>query len=240
MSGGESDVRRTNSAAAGHQVFQAGGNFNSTVTHVRNDRGTGWVVLAVLVTAAVGALGVYAVAGERTAGGSGDRASSAGSGPGGQAPEAASEGTSEAAPDATPEAAPDAAPETAPDAPPGEQWRGALRLGIDGMELDANPPSKGTSMLGSDLALGYLGTLNAMTTGGGTVAPWQDAGREPGHGDCAELADTVGSSMAPVRQGTVLCVRTDEGRVARLTVTDIVGDISPAAEVDAVVWQLAR
>lgn len=193
-------------------MIQAGGNFSSTVTNVRNERGTGWIVLAVLVTAAVGAVAVYAVAGDRTAGGSDDRSSYAGSGPGGQAPDTTS----------------------------GEQWRGTLRLGLDGMELDADPPSKGSSMLGSDVAVGYVGTLNAMATGGGVVAPWQDAEREPGQGDCAGLADTVGAAMAPVRQGTVLCVRTNEGRVARLTVTNIVGDISPAAEVDAVVWQLAR
>jgi hypothetical protein len=173
-------------------------------------------VPAVLVTAAVGAVGGYAVAGDCTAGGSDDRASSAGSGPGGQAPEAAQ------------------------DAASGEQWRGTLRVDSNGMELDAEPPGKGSSMLGSDIAVASIGSLEAFAGGGGLVAQWQNAEKEPGRADCAALTDTVGSGRAPVRQGTVLCVRTNEGRVARLTVTNLVGDISPAAEVDAVVWRLTR
>ncbi|MFH8936020.1 hypothetical protein [Streptomyces griseosporeus] len=202
----------------GGRIVQAGGNIVTSTVH--HNRQSGLVVLAALIVAAVAAAGVYAVASDR----SGERSAGTSSGP---AADSGAQTRSSHAP--------------VPAASPDEQWRGTLLLDTNGgRELDSESPSRaGSLMFAGDIGLGMDGmTWQVLATSGGTIAQWQESGRQPGYAECAAATETAGSAMAPVRQGAVLCVRTDEGRVARLTTTKFPDGLTLSVEFDAVVWEL--
>ncbi|MFE2264438.1 hypothetical protein [Streptomyces griseosporeus] len=199
----------------GGRIVQAGGNIITSTVH--HNRSSGLVVLAALIVAAVAAAGVYAVASDR----SGERSTGTFTGPGADS---------------------DAHTRSSPAPSPAEQWRGTLLLDMNGgRELDSESPSKAGSLLAAgDIGLGSDGlTWQVLATSGGTVALWKESGKQPGYAECAAATETAGSVMAPVRQGAVLCVRTDEGRVARLETTKFLDGLAAlSVEFDAVVWEL--
>lgn len=215
------------------QIYQAGGNITRSTVNI--NRNTGWTAFAVLIAAAAGAVGVYALAADRSEKGSG------------QASSLSSGGTSTAGPSSDDDAAkaPGADTHSRPrqdqPAEPAERWRGTVLLDTEGRELDTDRPSKATSLLfGADIGLGFGDTGWQVLAGdGGAIASWEQ-GKEPGQADCAAATDTTGSYMAPLKQSAVLCVRTNEGRIARLEVTKLLDGFVPAVEFDAVVWELSR
>ncbi|MEU9350878.1 hypothetical protein AB0D65_07610 [Streptomyces griseoloalbus] len=217
-----------------------GRDIDSRTFHTVNNniRTTGWAGFVGLVVAAVCAVVLYAHFVDDAGGDPGRRSSSlppdstATDGP--RAEGHATGGSGDTGAGSLPGAAEQRPVE------PAEQWRGALVLDLYGKELDADPPVGNTSYIGgSDITVGNLGSTQVMAGGGVTVAQWKAAGRTPGHADCAEAAATTGSIAAPARQGAVLCVRTDEGRIARLVVTKLSDGFAPAVELDAVVWELS-
>ncbi|MUL41124.1 hypothetical protein FZ103_08000 [Streptomonospora sp. PA3] len=155
--------------------------------------------------------------------------------PGGHAEDEDSSDTDAAAgpPDPT---APAASNGTARPAAPGVQWQGALLLDGGGKDLDAGPPAAASGE--SDVSTSGVGGDYSLNALGGSVSVWDDSGGLPEHADCAEAADAAGTSSAPVEPGAVLCLRTDEGRLARLQVTDIPDVYGPTVEFDALVWSL--
>ncbi|MER5209363.1 hypothetical protein ABT063_01875 [Streptomyces sp. NPDC002838] len=227
------------------QVHQAGGNIISST--VNNSRLAGLTVLATMIVAAVGVVGVYAIVSHHSGGGvvRGSSASSADASADDPTPgdDAAEKPGAEAAPgpETTPSTETRSSPPQDPPASPAAQWRGTLLLDTEGRELDSSRPSKVASpLIGGDIGLGYGNTgWQVVMMSSGTIALWKEPGKEPGHADCAASTDTAGSYMAPVRQGAVLCVRTDEGRIARLEITKSLEGYVPAVEFDAIVWELS-
>jgi hypothetical protein len=217
------------------QIYQAGGNITRSTVNI--NRNTGWTAFAVLIAAAAGAVGVYALAADQSGKSSG------------QVPSLSPGGTSAAGPPSGDDAAKapgaDTRSRTRQDQPaePAERWRGTVLLDLDteGRELDTDRPSEATSLLfGADIGLGFGDTGWQVVAGaGGAIASWEQ-GKEPGQADCAASTDTTGSYMAPLKRSAVLCVRTNEGRIARLEVTKLLDGFALAVEFDAVVWELSR
>ncbi|GHH92045.1 hypothetical protein [Streptomyces capillispiralis] len=240
MSGEEPGARRDPRAPRVDQRVETGDNgfvvqgrdIDGRTFHTVNTtiRAGGWAAFLGLLVAAVGAVFLYVHFVDDAEAGSGPRSS------------LASDGTASGVPRA--EGQDDAGTRSPPGgaaAEPSEQWRGTLVLDLYGKELDADPPAGDSSFLGtSDITIGNLGSTQVMAGGGVAVAQWEVAGRTPGHAECAEAAATAGSIAAPARRGAVLCVRTDEGRIARLVVTGFAEGFSPAVKLDAVVWELSE
>ncbi|RSS53220.1 hypothetical protein EF909_27350 [Streptomyces sp. WAC01280] len=67
---------------------------------------------------------------------------------------------------------------------------------------------------------------------------WKDASKVPAYADCAGVVDTLGTSTEmTLKTGLVVCARTNDGRLARLTVKEVTGQSSDATGIfDVVVW----
>ncbi|MEU5086165.1 hypothetical protein [Streptomyces sp. NPDC021356] len=232
----------------GGRVYQAARDINSsTSTHVRV---SGWAVLAAVVAVAAGAVGVYGLTAERSERGSGpitplssvspSAQDTAAGGAFGQPGITADPGVPSSA--GTPTGSPGGAAREASSGS-AEQWQGTLAVSAEGgKELDGGHPvqSSASSLAGPDISVGTLGDGMRAFTGSGAIELWKGSGGEPGEAACAETADAGGEPYGvKLRQGTVLCLRTDEGRVARLKVTRLPQDFMSAVEFEAVVWKAA-
>ncbi|MFC8370756.1 MULTISPECIES: hypothetical protein [unclassified Streptomyces] len=223
MSGDEQNHNFRADARDRNTILQALGDIN-----IRVSKRAGFMSV---LAAAVGAVALYAFVFDGTEQRSGlaPQAQRSGAGDFGSA-------TTETPPGAPPEAATGSGSSDAPQ-PPAEQWRGTLVLGLQSpKELDSDPPSTPGLFGGGDISIGLLDSWQVMPGIGRTVTQWTGDGRTPGHADCAEATD-AGSSTAPASSGTVLCVRTDEGRVARLVVTKLSEGVLTSVEMDAVIWE---
>jgi len=123
-----------------------------------------------------------------------------------------------------------------------EQWHGTLVLdqvttSNGTKDLDARPPAH-AGVGDDDFLIGdSVGHATLETMGGAVASTWSRGGT-PGYRDCAGSVDASGTSGEQLKKGTVLCVKTSEGRVGRLTVTDLPDDVyqDMATTFDAVVW----
>ncbi|MFB7600216.1 hypothetical protein [Streptomyces sp. NPDC056160] len=231
----------------GGRVYQAARDINSSkFTHVRV---SGWAVLAAVAAVAAGAAGVYVLTADRSERGSGPVTPLSSVSPSPQDPAAGGAfgqpgitadprvRSSGGTPTVTPGGA-------AREASSGSavQWQGTLAVSsAGGKELDGSHPvqSSSSSLAGPDISVGTLDGMRAFT-GSGAIELWKGSGGEPGEAACAETADAGGEPYGvKLRQGTVLCLRTDEGRVARLKVTGLPQDFMSAVEFEAVVWKAA-
>ncbi|MCJ1679140.1 hypothetical protein MTF65_17700 [Streptomyces sp. APSN-46.1] len=220
------------SASENGSVQQAGRDHTTHSTTVSTNIRIGpWLGLVSLIAVVVGAVGTYSLMADTSGSPSGQGVSAppqGTSGPGVPSPKAGGDSTGSAR------------VATAP----AEQWRGTLVLDTDGgMELDGKrPTSVDTTVLlaSGDINLGLGDRYLVLAGSGGAVAPWEGQGELPDQAACAELVDTTGSSGAPVSVGTVVCVRTDGGRIARLQVEKLPEALAFAIRFDAVVWGLAR
>ncbi|NLU65790.1 hypothetical protein [Streptomyces sp. HNM0574] len=127
----------------------------------------------------------------------------------------------------------------------GERWRGELVLaGLDGpgdKDLDARAPVATGSPDRDDVHISSLYDRFTLATHYGTeVAPWKGS-RTPGHRDCAQALADGAVRRLDLAEGRDVCVRTGEGRVARLTVTRLPhSGVEPRVRFDAVVWNARR
>ncbi|MCW5251231.1 MULTISPECIES: hypothetical protein [unclassified Streptomyces] len=103
------------------------------------------------------------------------------------------------------------------------------------MDLDSVPPEQSTDASYDAVLFTTSGSLFGGRSGGPDVAPWPGPGT-PGRKECVERLATHGSYTAEVTRESVLCLRTQTGRVAALTITDM-GDLFTDATVEAVVWE---
>jgi hypothetical protein len=121
-----------------------------------------------------------------------------------------------------------------------EQWKGVLTLDDQPggrKDLDPEQPvSYNNSLDQKNDFYGYFGVLRA--TYGAKASVWTDGG-VPDYAGCAKTVDAGGTEEQAVKKGTILCVRTNEGRVGRLTVTQAADD-STTVKFDGVVWNLAE
>ncbi|MEV6635696.1 hypothetical protein AB0M54_33590 [Actinoplanes sp. NPDC051470] len=107
-------------------------------------------------------------------------------------------------------------------------------------DLDQAPPRTTTVDEEGDIA---AGGLNGIETAKGPVSDYDQSGRiaewtgdrRPDFADCKERALAGGGKeVKDVRKGTVLCVLTDKGNIARLTITQVIK--FDGYEADTVVW----
>ncbi|MFF8593530.1 hypothetical protein ACF061_19225 [Streptomyces sp. NPDC015220] len=243
MAGGRQGAR----SGDGSQINQAGRDYNfHAVTNVRS---TGWVALAVVIVAVVGALIGYAVIVDRSDKPAGQVSSLSSGGASAEGPTAQggaagvagrTDGPSAPDTDALETPPPSRSPQR-PATEPAVQWQGTLVVGTQGKDLDSTHPGGSSSAYGADVTLGLSGNgLDAWAANGGSIAQWTGQGSTPGQGECAESADAAGLASAPLRQGAVLCVRTDQNRIARLKIVKVNdADFAFTVEFDAVVWQPA-
>lgn len=134
---------------------------------------------------------------------------------------------------------------TPPPSPtPEKQWGpGTIRITASvSADLDSVPPNTGNNVTGDDIYLDY----NALPLGYRIIsktneALWTSPGTPDAH-DCANLISTQGigfTTPLTVKQGSIVCVKTDQGNIAILTVQRLVPSSSDPADVlEATVWTL--
>lgn len=123
------------------------------------------------------------------------------------------------------------------------RFQGAVRLqqtdSHSRTDLDLEQPTRTAEDPDGDIYVVYGMTEDAGTVSaneaGSLVAKWSGSGT-PDFGQCKQTALSEGGASVPdVKRGWILCVKTTEGRIARLKVVEVVKFASIRA--DAVVWE---
>ena len=204
---------------------------------------------ATLVAAVIGVVGTYLVSSNNSnanptpPAAQGPAAGASSQTPESQSPESqASESQDPATPATTPPAAPSTAPSTAPPAKPAgtPEWQGALAITYtEDKDLDSAPPAESEINEENDFSVYPFGTTHMLRPENGVKAlVWKDSTKAPEFADCAGVVDTLGASNdLKMKTGLVVCARTNDGRLARLTVKELTGQGSDTSGVfDVVVW----
>ncbi|MFD3536457.1 hypothetical protein [Streptomyces sp. NPDC058664] len=199
---------------------------------------------ATLLAAVIGVVGTYVVTSNSkptppAAQGPAPSVTTAGT-PGGEAaPPDASQ-----SPDTSQSRSPESqAPRTAP-TPPAKpagtvEWQGALAITYtDSKDLDSAPPVDSEIREENDFSVYPFGSHMLRPEGGAKALVWKDSTKTPAYEDCAGVVDTLGTDAdMKLKTGLVVCARTNDGRLARLTVKELTGQSSDTAGVfDVVVW----
>jgi hypothetical protein len=125
----------------------------------------------------------------------------------------------------------------------GVQWQGALLLSesTGGKDLDSSQPVVPKNSSDNDVYAYHSGGEDTLQTGNGAIASvWDGSSALPTYDDCAGTVDAAGATEQPLDKDTVLCVKTGEGRIARLKVTSQGDGIYAVVKFDGVVWNLAE
>ncbi|MFI2370462.1 hypothetical protein [Streptomyces sp. NPDC018833] len=198
------------------------------------------IVLAAAIAAIVGAVATYAVIDGRIPSGTSRQPDSSPDGTPGGGPQVGGDRPRATGPTAEPEEETGAPSPSSARPEPSVQWSGIMVLGLEGKELDDGQPTKPSQFDYGDLGLGLgsraSGGLDVLPGSAGAVSLWRTDGELPDYGSCAGTVEAAAASSVPVRPGTVLCVKTDGGRVARLRATRTPEGVMPTVEFDAVVW----
>ncbi|MFG1603712.1 hypothetical protein [Actinoplanes sp. NPDC049265] len=141
----------------------------------------------------------------------------------------------------TPPAAP--SPSAAAPAEGTERWRGPITFTEEfATSTDLDQKSPRTTDIDADGDIQAGGVSSMLDTKGpvtdydrsSRIAEWTDGGT-PTFADCKDRALAGGGKeVADVRKGTVLCVLTDKGNIARLTITKVIK--FAGFDADTVVW----
>ncbi|MFD3696953.1 hypothetical protein ACFWUZ_12505 [Streptomyces sp. NPDC058646] len=151
-----------------------------------------------------------------------------------------------AAPSAPPGAASGAAAGASPSAPAPSakaagtvRWEGVLVIAYaEDKNLDVSPPVRAEVNADNDFSVYPFGDRMLRPERGAKAMVWADTGKVPAYADCAAVVDTqaTGKEMT-MRTGMTVCSRTDEGRVARLTLKEQSGQgADTRGTFDVVVW----
>jgi hypothetical protein len=120
------------------------------------------------------------------------------------------------------------------------QWQGKLvltEMDTSGdKDLDAPQPVDAGNRDDNDF-YAYNDTIDAHDHA--MVSVWEDSNRLPDFADCSSTVAAAGAAQQTVKKGMVLCVKTSEGRIGRLKVTDVDDGFSSTLTFDGVVWALA-
>ncbi|MCQ4207454.1 hypothetical protein [Streptomyces longispororuber] len=112
------------------------------------------------------------------------------------------------------------------------RWQGSLLLYSNGAPtgwwLDGVPP--GQAVIGD---LGLECDCHSGEVVANAIARW-DGSRPPDHQQCADLSGQLARRALAVHEGTVACLRTQEGRLGYVTVTSVRGPSE--FTVEATVW----
>ncbi|NWF25976.1 hypothetical protein HW130_06790 [Streptomyces sp. PKU-EA00015] len=195
------------------------------------------IVLAAAIAAVVGAATAYAMTDGRISNGAGRQPASSPDGTPGGGPQTGGDRPRATGPSAAPEEETGTTSPSSALPEPSVQWSGVMVLGLEGKELDDGQPTKPSQFSYGDLVIGSgAGGFDVFPGSNGAVSLWRIDGDLPDHEACAGTVEAAAAHSVPVRPGTVLCVKTDGGRLARLRVTRIPEGVMPAVEFDAVVW----
>jgi serine/threonine protein kinase len=127
------------------------------------------------------------------------------------------------------------------------QWYGAVRFAAAGINLDTVPPAAVTATPGpgtgssggngtdvEESAPGPSSKLSTSDPSARNLARWTGA-FAPNPRQCGDLIAAQGVWQLPAAVGDVICVRTDQGRIAVLTINTFPHDFS-GVEANAIVW----
>ncbi|MEU4887005.1 MULTISPECIES: hypothetical protein [Streptomyces] len=144
----------------------------------------------------------------------------------------------ESAPASAPASASEQAGTTGPGpgTPPAgsEHWRGRLLIDSEPKDLDAEQP----------VAVGYADEGDIFTIGADELGGWNGtvislwSGKTaslPGFEECASTVGAAGTDTARLAGNAVLCVRTSDGNIARLQLTEL-EVVDRRATFDTVIW----
>ncbi|KQX53137.1 MULTISPECIES: hypothetical protein [unclassified Streptomyces] len=146
-----------------------------------------------------------------------------------QTPEPSSSASSSAAAPATPSAKPTGV----------IGWQGALAIAYaEPKDLDAAPPVESEINEDNDFSVYPFGSHMLRPERGAKAVVWEDSAKVPSYEDCAGVVDTLGTGKdMKLKTGLVVCARTNDGRLARLTVKELDGQASDTSGTfDVVVW----
>jgi hypothetical protein len=112
-------------------------------------------------------------------------------------------------------------------------------LGAGDKNLDLQPPTHATTDADNDLYITLPTPATLYALGNAYIAAWQEPGTLPTAADCVSTIESASADEVPLATGTVVCARTGEGRIARLTGTATPGNGLATTKFDAIVWQAA-
>ncbi|MEU3292693.1 hypothetical protein ABZ722_10065 [Streptomyces longwoodensis] len=114
------------------------------------------------------------------------------------------------------------------------QYTGTVRIAYAGPDLDAVPPE--ISEYDNDVHLGLVEPPRISTgLSSSAMALWSGS-TMPGRQQCSDLISTQAIEQVEVRKGTVVCLRTDAGRIAVLTVTSTSNGFNAGEMAQVTVW----
>ncbi|WP_030815408.1 hypothetical protein [Streptomyces sp. NRRL S-337] len=118
----------------------------------------------------------------------------------------------------------------------GVQWQGVLALDdqpAGNKDLDTTQPvSSGNPLDDKTDLYGYFGEIRARNNAKASLWTGSDL---PDYADCVSTVDSAGAEAQRVKVGTVLCIRTSEGRVGRLKATAADGSTT-SMQFEGIVW----
>jgi hypothetical protein len=114
------------------------------------------------------------------------------------------------------------------------QYTGTVRIAYAGPDLDVVPPE--ISEYDNDVHLGLVEPPRISTgLSSSALALWPDS-TMPGRQQCSDLISTQAVELVEVKKGTVVCLRTDAGRIAVLTVTSTSNGFNAGEMAQVTVW----
>lgn len=114
-------------------------------------------------------------------------------------------------------------------------YTGSVRIAEAGPQLDYKPPK--IDAFSGDARLGTINPPTIFTEigSGPTLALWSEQ-KTPTRQQCSDLISTQGISRVEVRKGTLICLKTQAGRIAVLTITSTSNSFNTGVMAHATVW----
>ncbi|MEV6742625.1 hypothetical protein AB0N14_39530 [Streptomyces sp. NPDC051104] len=116
------------------------------------------------------------------------------------------------------------------------QYTGPVRIAEKGPDLDVDPPNADES--GEDVRLALIDPPRITgygVTNEPTLALWTGSAM-PNRQQCSDRISTQGVPTVEVKKGTVVCVKTDGGRIAVVTITSTSNYFSTGEMAQVTVW----
>ncbi|WP_392894958.1 hypothetical protein [Streptomyces sp. LN699] len=136
---------------------------------------------------------------------------------------------------------------TRPSTPAGKaagsvRWEGPLAIAFaDNKDLDSTPPAGSQTNADNDFSVFDFAGPKLSPERGAKALVWETEGSVPSYADCASAVATQATSEEiAAKAGVVVCALTNDGRVARLRIKQMNGDVAhPKGTFDVTVWNKA-
>ncbi|MGQ4440820.1 hypothetical protein ACN6LI_006085 [Streptomyces violaceoruber] len=114
------------------------------------------------------------------------------------------------------------------------QYTGTVRIAYAGPDLDVTPPK--VNEYDNDVHLGLVEPPRISTgLSSSAIALWSGSAM-PSRQQCSDLISTQAIETVEVKKGTVVCLQTDAGRIAVLTVTSTSNGFNTGEMAQVTVW----